>query len=68
MAMCRSCETQRALPVIQLQASARGRVREWRVQVCRDCWRVMETMLETASLGYQSDLPGLSTNPGWWMR
>jgi len=30
--------------------------REWRIEVCRDCWRVFETMLDQGAAVVQQDL------------
>jgi hypothetical protein len=52
---CRVCDDRPGV-VITLAANRRGRAREWRLRVCRDCWRVWEALLEEGSEGTQYGL------------
>jgi hypothetical protein len=53
---CRVCGAMRPLKWIEIRGSRRGLTRVWDIQTCQDCWRVFETMLDSAAGGYQADL------------
>lgn len=68
MSTCRSCERRPATSPITLTAHCRGRAREWRVQVCTDCWRAFEAVIEVAAIAVQAQLPFVGTASGWWFK
>jgi len=52
---CRICGAGDRTP-LKLLAQRPGRAREWRIEVCRDCWRVFEAMLDQGAAAVQQDL------------
>lgn len=65
--VCRVCECYGAR-VLTVTVAARGKgAQQWRVEVCSDCWRAWEAMLDQAAFAVQ---PGLSVTidgkNGWF--
>jgi len=52
---CRICGVGARTP-IRLLATRPRAAREWRIEVCRDCWRVFETLLDQGAAVVQQDL------------
>ena len=65
---CRSCDSQLGVD-LQIVAFRKGQgARQWYVQVCADCWRAWEALLDQAAIGVQQ---GLETTQigfrGWFL-
>lgn len=54
--MCRICGRSSELKNLEVHVSRQGFTRLWCITACRDCWRVFETMLDSAAGGYQAAL------------
>jgi hypothetical protein len=54
---------------VTVTAHRRRNAREWRVEVCRDCWRVFEAMLDQGSYATQTSLTGALAGHGevWFL-
>jgi hypothetical protein len=57
---CRSCQSRNGQELL-VDVTHRGMRRRWRVQVCRDCWRAWEAILEAAALDVQIGLAAART-------
>lgn len=63
---CKACEKQGKAFDVQVDAQVGRRARAWRVRVCRDCWRVFETMLDQGSVARQYELTDQDTRRWTW--
>lgn len=63
---CLACERQAAFPMIVLTATCKGHAREWRLQVCRECWQSFEALVEVAAAGIQPELVQPGRRSPWW--
>lgn len=60
---CRICE-QGAGRTVVLEAKQGRYARFWQVQVCQDCWRAFEAMVESAAVAVQ---PALGDRRPWFL-
>jgi hypothetical protein len=65
----RPCRVCGKAPGVAFEVSARRRgiARVWSVEVCRDCWRVFEAMLEEGCRGMQPQLTASGRNALWFL-
>jgi hypothetical protein len=54
--VCRVCRERPVGVRPQVLVTARNLAHEWVLEVCRDCWRVFEAMLDEGAAGQQIGL------------
>lgn len=52
--MCRSCHQRRGLRM-EVECTYGSQKQLWVVEICRDCWRAWEALLDQAMVGKQPD-------------
>lgn len=63
---CKVCLNARAVP-LQVTVSRKGAgARTWHIQVCQDCWRVWESLLDEGAVGIQQGLDELPIGHRGW--
>lgn len=65
---CRACEEHRGVELTVQVSRPRTGAMQWRVVVCRDCWRAWEAMLDAAAVGVQPGLSVPQAGMRWWFR
>lgn len=66
LSRCLQCGVRPIRVKVEMAATSRRKVRVWRIAVCRDCWRVFETMLDEAAMNVQQGLGDRPERSPWW--
>ena len=63
---CRVCRERPAVVRPHVLVTARDRAHEWALEVCRDCWRVFEAMLDEGAARQQIGLDDAKRAAAMW--